>query len=160
MDYKFKFAILAITASFTFSSESHAVSATGTATQVVVAAISITNVSDLNFGTAVQGAVAKTVAPGAAENAENGSFTVSGQASTAYTITLPANGVVTMITGGGGANQTVAVNTFLSSPAAGASGMIGAGGTQLLLVGATRAALGAAQIPGSYSGSYTVDVVY
>lgn len=160
MKYKCKASALVMLAIFSFSSESRAANATGTARQVVTAAITITNVSDLDFGTAVQGDVAKTVAPGATENAENGSFTVSGQASTAYTITLPANGVVTMTTGGGGANETIAVTNFLSFPAAGANGMIGVGGTQLLLVGATRAALGASQVAGTYTGSYTVDVVY
>lgn len=153
-------AILGMTLVLSTSSETRAASTTGTARQVVTAAISIANVSDLDFGTAVQGAIAKTVAPGAAENAENGSFTVSGQASTAYTITLPANGAVTMITGGGGANETIAVTNFLSNPAAGANGMIGVGGTQALYVGATRAALGASQAVGSYAGTYTVDVVY
>jgi hypothetical protein len=157
MTFTFK-ALLAAVVTLAFSSNALAASASGTARQVVTAAISIVNVSDLDFGTAIQGAVAKVVAPGAAENAENGSFTVSGQASTAYTVTLPAS--VTMTTGGGGANETILVNTFTSFPAAGANGMIGVGGTQLLLVGATRDALGAAQVVGTYTGSYTVDVVY
>ena len=137
-----------------------AASTTGNAIQVVTTAISIANVSDLDFGSAPQGDAAKTVAPGAAENATNGSFTVTGTASTAYTITLPADGVVSMTTGGGGANETIAVNSFLSSPAAGANGMLSAGGTQSLFVGATRAALGASQVVGSYTGAYTVTVVY
>lgn len=160
MNYQIKILTLSLVIALSTSSESRAASANGTARQVVVAAISITNVSDLDFGTAVQGAAAATVLPGATENSENGSFTVSGQASTAYTITLPANGVVTMTTGGGGANETIAVTNFASFPAAGANGMIGAGGTQLLLVGATRAALGVSQVPGTYTGTYTVDVVY
>ncbi len=139
---------------------SKAASTSGNAVQVVVAAIAIANVSDLDFGSAPQSDPLKVVAPGAAENAENGSFTVTGQASTAYTITLPADGVVTMITGGGGANETIAVNTFVSNPAAGANGLLSGAGTQTLFVGATRAALGAAQVPGSYTASYTVTVVY
>jgi len=137
-----------------------AASSTGTARQIVIAALSIANVSDLDFGTAAAGDVAKTVAPGTAENADNGSFTVTGQAATAYTITLPADGVVVMTTGGGGANETIAVDTFVSSPAAGANGVLSAGGTQSLFVGATRAALGASQLPGTYTGTYTVTVVY
>lgn len=135
-----------------------AASTTGDAVQVVTEAISITNVSDLDFGTAVQGDASKTVAPGAVENAENGSFNVVGNPSATYTITLPAS--TSMITGGGGANETIAVNTFLSFPAAGANGVLSGAGTQLLLVGATRAALGAAQVPGNYTGAYTVTVVY
>jgi hypothetical protein len=142
------------------SNPAFAASTTGTARQVVISAISIANVSDLEFGTAAAGDAAKIVAPGSAENAENGSFTVSGQANTAYTITLPSDGSVTLVTGGGGTNETIAVNTFASFPAAGANGLLGAGGSQSLFVGATRAALSAAQVAGSYTGTYTVTVVY
>ena len=137
-----------------------AASTTANAVQQVIAAISIAQVSDMDFGSDVPGAAAKTVAPGTAEDAENASFTVSGQASTAYTITLPSDGTVTMITGGGGANETIAVNSFASFPAAGANGLLDGTGSQSLYVGATRAALGASQVVGAYTGSFTVDVVY
>lgn len=143
------------------SSYVYAASTTGNAVQVVTAAINIVNVSDLDFGTAAQGDAAKTVAPGTAEDSFNGSFTVTGTASTAYTITLPADSVVTMTTAGGGtADKIIAVNSFTSFPAAGANGLTDAGGSQLLLVGATRAALSATQVAGNYTGTYTVDVVY
>jgi hypothetical protein len=131
-----------------------AVSTTGTARQVVTAAIAIANVSDLDFGTAAQGSAAKVVAPGAAENAENGSFNVTGTPSQTYTITLPST--VNLSNGG----NTIAVNTFVSFPAAGANGSLSATGSQLLLVGATRAAIPANQATGNYTGTYTVDVVY
>lgn len=151
-------AVVAATGAMTYSMNAVAASATGNAVQVVTAALNIANVSSLDFGTAVQGDAAKTVAAGATENAENGSFNVTGQANTAYTITLPANGSVQMTTGGGGANETIAVNNFTSFPSN--TGMLSAGGSQTLLVGATRAALGAAQVAGSYTGTYTVTVVY
>ncbi|MFZ4404454.1 MAG: DUF4402 domain-containing protein [Pseudobdellovibrionaceae bacterium] len=139
--------------------QAQAVSATGTITQTVNAALAITNVSDLVFGSAAAGDVAKIVLPGTVENATNGSFNVTGQSGQAYTITLPADGTITLTTGAGGANETIAVNSFVSFPAAGANGLI-TGGTQLLLVGATRAALGASQVAGSYTGTYSVTVVY
>ena len=135
-----------------------AASTTGTARQVVVAATAITNTSDLDFGTAAQSDAQKTVAPGASENAENGSFAVTGQANTAYTITLPADGTVTMTTGAGGANETIAVDSFTSSPSG--TGLLNGSGSQNLFVGATRAALGAAQVAGTYTATYTVTVVY
>lgn len=135
-----------------------AAATTGNAVQVVTAAIAITNVSDLDFGSAPQGDAQKTVAPGAAENAENGSFTVTGTPNAAYTITLPSNGSVIMQTGAGGANETIAVNNFTSFPSG--NGTLSAGGSQLLLVGATRAALGASQVVGNYTAAYTVTVVY
>jgi hypothetical protein len=132
---------------------------TANATATVIASIGIVKVSDLAFGTAAPGDATATVLPGTIENASNASFTVSGQASTAYTITLPSS--VTMTTGVGGANRTILVNAFASFPTAGAgTGLIGGGGTQLLLVGATRAAIGASQVAGAYSAAFTVTVNY
>lgn len=153
--------ILAIAGCATLATmQVQAASTTGNATQTVIAAIAISNVSDLAFGTAPAGDAAKVVAPGASENAENGSFNVTGQANTAYTISLPADGTVIMTTGGGGANETIAVDSFTSFPAAGANGLLNGSGAQTLFVGATRAALGAAQVAGNYTTTYTVTVVY
>lgn len=152
---------IALSSSYFKNEIAQAASDTAQAIQVVQAAIGIAQVSDLDFGTAVQGDAAKTVAPGAAENAENASFQVTGEPGLAYTITLPANGSVIMITGAGvAANEQIAVNNFVSNPAAGANGLLSAGGTQSLFVGATRAALLATQVTGAYSDTFTVDVVY
>jgi hypothetical protein len=149
----FKVASLLTLAGFAFN-QAYAASTTGNATQTVQAAISITNTADLAFGTAAAGDVAKSVAPAAAES---GRFTVNGAPNTAYTITLPS-AAVNMITGGGGANETIAVTAFTSNPAA--TGLLNGAGTQTLAVGATRAALGAAQVAGAYTAAYTVTVVY
>jgi hypothetical protein len=135
-----------------------AASDTATANCTVVAAIGIAQVSNLEFGTDSAGAVAKTVAPGTADNAENASFAITGEPSTAYTITLPSDGTVVMGNGGTGANNEIAVNSFASFPAT--TGTLDGTGAQTLLVGATRAALGGAQNSGSYSATFTVDVVY
>lgn len=152
---------IALSSSYFKNEVAQAASDTAQALQIVQAAISIAFVSDLNFGTAVQGDAASTVAPGAAENADNASFLVTGEPALAYTISLPANGIVVMTTGAGvAANEQIAVNNFVSNPAAGANGLLGAGGTQSLFVGATRAALLATQVTGSYSDTFTVDVVY
>ena len=138
---------------------SKAASAIGRAVQVVVASLTISKVSDLDFGTAPQGDIAKTVAPGAAENAENASFDVVGNANAVYNITLPADGTIKMVTAGGGApDKEISVDGFASFPAA--SGTLDVAGKQLLLVGATRAALLANQTPGNYAGDFTVTVAY
>lgn len=135
-----------------------AASTTAQALAVVTAAIDIAQVADLDFGSSVQGDVAKTVAPADATAAE---FTVTGQPSTAYTITLPTDGTVTMITGGGAsADEQITVNSFASSPAAGANGMLDGSGSETLKVGATRSALSATQVAGNYAATFTVDVVY
>lgn len=135
-----------------------AASDTANAIQTVIAAIAIAQVSDLDFGTAPQGDAAKTVAPGTAEDAENASFAVTGEPSTSYTITLPADSTVVMTTGAGGANETIAVDSFTSFPVT--TGTLDGSGAQSLFVGATRAALGASQVAGSYTGAFTVTVVY
>ena len=142
------------------SFQANAVTGTAAANATIISAISIAQVSDLEFGSAPQGDAAKTVAPGTSEDAENASFNVSGEASTAYTISVPADGSVVMQTGGGGANETIAVDSFISYPAAGANGLLDGTGGQLLLIGATRSALGATQVTGSYTTNFTVDVVY
>lgn len=121
----------------------------------VEAPLTITWSKDLDFGTVLQGDLAATVAPGDAEAA---AFDIAGSPNTAYTITLPGNGDVVMITGGGGANETIAVDDFTSLPAA--TGLLDGAGTQTLTVGATHAAIGAAQVAGDYAADFTVEVVY
>lgn len=129
----------------------------GTAVVVVEAALTITNVTDLDFGTVVQSDAAGTVAPGDAGASE---FAITGQPATAYTITLPA-AAINMTTGAGDtAQRQISVDTWTSNPAAGANGLLDGAGEQSLFVGATHAAILADQEAGSYSGTFTVEVVY
>lgn len=138
----------------------YAASATANATASVIAAIGITKVSDMDFGEGITGDSAKTVAPGTSETAANASFNVTGEPSRAYTIALPADGAVTLVTGdGSGATKQIAVTSFTSYPSAGANGVL-TGGAESLFVGATRAALPSNQVTGSYAATFTVTVVY
>jgi hypothetical protein len=121
--------------------------------------------SELSFGqiisTASPGAV--TVTPGGARTSSGGvvlgssagfspaSFTVSGDANANYVVTLPAS---TTFSADG---SSMTVDTFTSSPSG--SGILGAGGTQTLSVGATPH-VGATQHSAAYSGSYSVTVAY
>lgn len=131
----------------------------GTAVQEVISALSVVAVSNLDFGTAAQGDALKIIAPGAADNPENGSFKVSGEPGKAYTIQLPADGTVKMIVSPGNTAQTqIAVNQFKSFPAT--SGVIGTAGTQMLYVGGSRSAILTNQTRGKYSGTFTVVVTY
>ena len=142
---------------FSHSRPAQAASATGAATASVIQAIAIANVSALDFGERIQSDIAKTVAPGSSENAENGSFNVTGQSGRTYTITLPTS-AVTITTGSGAtANEQLTVSSFLSTPST--SGTL-TGGSQTLFVGATLSAIGASQVTGAYTGHYTVSVVY
>jgi hypothetical protein len=80
-------------------------------------------------------------------------FNVTGDANAPYTITLPADGVVSL-TGPGAA---MAVGSFTSNPTS--AGTLNSGGTGTIAVGATLT-VGSNQVPGSYSGSFSVTVTY
>ena len=97
------------------------------------------------------------VNPGTSENPENASFQVSGHSNTTYDIILPTS--VIMVTGDGvGANKQIVANNFASYPSG--RGTLDGSGNQLLLAGATRAALLLDQVVGSYTASFTVEVIY
>lgn len=80
-------------------------------------------------------------------------FSVTGDPNLTYAITLPADGVATLTSGG----NSMALTAFTSSPAS--TGVLSAGGSQTLSVGATLG-VGSNQAPGSYSGSFNVIVNY
>lgn len=131
----------------------------------IVTPISIVKNTDMNFGDVVPSASAGTVVltPAGVRSVTGGAnlgnpggtaaaaFTVSGQASSTYAITLPGTANITQ-----GVN-TMSVSTFTSS--LGATGTLSAGGSQALTLGATLN-VGATQAIGTYSGSFSVSVNY
>ncbi|HSL87222.1 MAG TPA: DUF4402 domain-containing protein [Bacteroidales bacterium] len=157
-----------------FSTATYAqVNGTAAATAFIVAPITITFATDLQFGNIAAGAAAGSVvlSPAGVRTPTNvtlpaitgivtaASFTVGGTPNYTYSITLPA-GATTISNGA----QTMTVNAWTSNPTP--SGTIGAGGTEVLYVGATLT-VGANQTPGSYSssnaggsGDFTVTVNY
>ena len=82
-----------------------------------------------------------------------GQFSVTGDPSRTYALSLPANGIVLMTSGA----SSMAVNNFTGSPAL--SGQLSIGGTQSVSVGATLS-VGSHQPHGSYSGTFDVTVNY
>jgi Domain of unknown function (DUF4402) len=164
---KLAFAALALIA---FSTSSFAqATATATATATIVTPISITEAVNMNFGNvAVQTATGGTVVmtPGGVRSVTGGctlpavvgtvtaaSFTVNGQGTYTYAITLPV--AATTLTSGA---NTMTATTFTSTPSA--TGALTAG-TQTLNVGATLN-VAAAQAAGLYvSGTpFSVTVNY
>lgn len=81
------------------------------------------------------------------------SFSVTGDPNLTYAITLPANGVAALSSGA----NSMALTAFTSSPAS--TGVLSAGGSQTLSVGATLG-VGGNQAAGNYSGSFNVIVNY
>lgn len=146
--------------------DSHAATTSANATATVVTPIAISKNADLLFGkfvantggtvamattgTRTAGGAVALFSQGSTSNAA--SFAVTGEGAYTYAITLPADGAVTLSSGG----NNMAVNSFISNPSG--TGTLTAG-AQTLLVGATLT-VGNAQAPGSYSGSFNVTVDY
>lgn len=160
------FAAIAL-ASLFVASDSQAAQATANATATVMTPISISKTADLRFGKfsaltggtvvistagarSATGAVvlSSTDAGGAA------AFTVSGDASATYAITLPSSATITHTTD---ATKTMSVGSFGSNPSG--TGTLSAGGSQALAVGGTLT-VGSAQTVGSYTGTFNVSVEY
>lgn len=138
----------------------------------VIAAITIENQADLNFGSfaassatgtvtiSTDGARSKTgtLTLSSISAGSKGSFNIGGQGGYTYAITLPANNVT--ISNG---TQTMSITDWKAKSAElgsdGTSGKIAAGGTDVLTIGATLN-VGATQDAGDYTGTFAVTVNY
>jgi hypothetical protein len=133
----------------------------------VITPIAIANTVPLHFGEIVGRGTAGTVVmtPASARSSTGGtylgnddghaaSFTVTGEGSSTYSITLPADGVVEIDDAGEGVAMDV--DTFKSTPET--TGTL-TGGTQTLTVGATLD-VGEDQLDGEYTGHFNVIVTY
>lgn len=147
--------------------------ATASASATIISPIAITKTSDLVFGNLAVGAVGGNVAISTADvvtisgagttvaqpAGNTGSpaaavFGVTGEASLTYAITLPTDGSVSI---SDGASNTMQVNGFVSNP--GTTGTLSGAGTDTLKVGATLV-VGNNQVPGTYTGTFSVTVAY
>ncbi len=142
--------------------------ATASASATIITPISITKTVDMRFGNvAVSATIAGTTVlapagtrttggaggvtlPATTGTVSAASFTVSGQGSYTYAITLPTTATIT-----DASSHTMTVNAFTSSPSA--TGLLSAGGTQTLTVGATLN-VAAAQAAGTYTNATGVPV--
>lgn len=158
-------ALLACLVSLSATTAQAATTATANASADVVTAISITTAADLYFGKVVAGASLGTVVMstggvrsatggvvlGNASGAAAASFSVTGENSATYSITLPSSITVTA-----GANN-MTVDTFTSNPSG--TGTLSGAGAQTVAVGATLR-VAANQASGSYTGTFDVTVAY
>lgn len=142
----------------------------GMACTTPVMAQTISGTTSLSFGSFVAGSGGTIIVSAASARSATGGVTlitsgggaasqstVTGTSGSTYSITLPANGVVTLSDGNA---HTMAVDNFVSNPVAtsASSGLL-SGGSQLLYIGATLS-VGNNQPVGSYSGTFTVTVSY
>lgn len=154
---------------FTNKSSLAQYSASATAAVNIVSPIAITKNADMSFGNIAATGTAGTVilAPGGTRSKTGGitltavtgtvsaaTFTVTGQASFTYSVTLPGS-AVTLASGG----NSMTAGTFTSSPSA--TGTLSAGGTQVVTVGATLN-VAANQAAGTYTTAtpFSVTVNY
>src|SRR5450830_1013645 len=148
----------------------YAATTNGTANATVVKPIAIAAVTALNFGSFSTSAAAQTVTIAASGDtrSNNGtllvnsvnaptsaSFSVTGDTTLTYAITLPST-AQSISTGSGGGASDMAVTAFTSAPSA--TGALTAG-AQTLTVGATVTTV-ADQVSGTYTGTFPVIVAY
>jgi len=165
----FKSIAIAAVATFGFATASHAqATATASASANIITPISIVKTVDMNFGNvAVSATIAGTAIldpagtrttggaggvtlPATTGTVSAASFTVSGQASYTYAITLPTSCTIS-----DGASHNMTVDNFTSVPSA--TGTLSASGTETLNVGATLN-VAAAQASGLYTNATGVPV--
>lgn len=150
--------------------------ASSAASAIVIAPLTIAKTGDLNFGNVVAGAALGTVVllPAGTRSATGGTtfsagfpgtlsaakFDLTGEGVYTYAITLP--GTVTLSDTVSTPNTMTATGFTVAAGTTGSvDGLIGtlAGGLGNLDVGATLN-VGAAQVPGTYTGSFDVTVAY
>lgn len=154
-------AVVMIAFSVTANAQGSA-TASGNAAARIIAPITLTAVNTLHFGTMfnnVGGTVTVTPAGGRSAVGVNlsalaplhtaGSFDVGGEAGLTYTITLPADGTVTIASGA----NTMAINGFNYNAAATLTV------PETFTVGAVLT-VAAGQPSGTYTGTYSVTVAY
>lgn len=169
MNNFFKSLAIASIAIAGISSDAHAqASATASASANIITPISMVKDVDMNFGnvavsatlagtailspagTRTTGGAGGVTLPATTGTVAAAQFTVSGQASYTYAITLPSTATIT-----DGASHNMTVDNFTSSPTS--TGVLSSGGTQVLTVGATLN-VAAAQPAGLYTNATGVPV--
>jgi hypothetical protein len=162
------FATLALVAGLSCTDAALAATASGSASAEIVSAIAISSTATLNFGQIAPSGTAGTVSISTAgvRSSAGGvtlgnqvtvaaaTFAVTGAPNNVYTIVLPADGVVTLASGG---SPAMAVDDFVSDPTS--PGTLNGGGSETVRVGATLS-VGVNQPNGNYSGTFNVTVAY
>lgn len=141
-------------------------SATDNATATVITPIAIASGTDLAFGKFSVSSVAGTVVVSTSgsrsatggvllstSTVTAGTFSVTGQASTTYAITLPASAS----TLSDGNSHSMTVDTWTSNPSG--TGTLSSGGAQTVNIGGTLHVAGS-QVGGAYTGTFSVSVDY
>lgn len=120
------------------------------------APIKVSSRSSLAFPIGAPGDSPFIIPPGTSENSTNASFRVTGNANQAFTIALPFS--ATMNYKRSNITDSILIHSFSSYPQN--SGVLDNNGLSYIFVGATRDSLRMNQTAGSYSGNFSLTVVY
>jgi hypothetical protein len=139
-------------------SVSHSPSAQGRITLQVAPMLSIQPVTQMQFSISSPGSPALTIEPQGEGSAE---FLIVGEPNAAYQIQIPEE--VNLISADSQPDtlktaDPIRVRSFKSLPAA--TGLLGQDGQQTLFIGATRESIPLQQKEGTYTGTYTVTILY
>lgn len=168
-----KLALIASFAMLAAAASAPSFAADATATANVMVPVTIAKVTDLAFGKFVAGAAGGTVTldtTGLRDKSGDvilaggttgiATFTVTGEPSTGYAITLPAT---TSLTGSGGGTMVLTLGSDTNAGGAvtgnATTGTLSGAGTQTLYVGGSLAVAGG-QTPGAYTGTFAATVAY
>ena len=119
--------------------------------------LTVSPLSELNFGVLVQGDPEKTIPSGSSETSANASFRLTGAPGASYSVILPDS--IQILNGGNEPGRTLDVRNFSSFPS-GSSGVLTLGGESFVYVGATISSVLATQVVGIYRGSFPITIVY
>lgn len=135
---------------------------------IILNALSVTNVDELEFGEIISGPTAGTVTINPTTNARTTTGGAIGAGTGYHRATFYAAGVINRIfivqlpigstTLTNGAGQTMTVNNWTRSGTAGPLNL-GPTGVAVIYVGG-RLNVGANQAPGTYTGTFTLTVIY
>jgi Mat/Ecp fimbriae major subunit len=137
------------------------VSASATARAQILRQITLTNTSDLDFGTIVSGAAGSTVVvTGAGARTCGAGLTCTGTTTGANFNIVGTNNAVVTVTGSNSVSLTSGANTMSASLVrSGTAVTLSATGTGSVQVGGTLT-VGATQADGAYTGTFSVTVDY
>lgn len=131
-------------------------SATAYALATVVKPLEVAPRRNLSFGFATPGEGALTISP--QDSGRSAEFIVTGEPGMSYSISVPFDGEVSLTTPAGSSqDEQIPIIQFRSNTA---SGTIGTNGTDVVYIGATRAALRPSQTIGEYVGIFTITLTY
>jgi hypothetical protein len=113
--------------------------------------------SDLNFGTLVQGDLGKTVSP--SDTAGRATLKIKGEPNHSFTVHIP-NNAIRISNESERCNDKLTLSQFRTQLPSNSQSVFDAQGVQMVYIGATLQAIPNSISRGKYSGHYSVTAIY